>query len=466
MPLSPNVPPSAENDLEEFRAEWRREVAHRKNDALPSVSSLSLRDDPPAAPKRPPAPDHESLSGDDGAPASPEQVQSPQSALEYYVQAVEQEQRGQLGQALANYRHAFRMKDNVDQEYKKLLLTDAKAVHPSLPGAAPSSSGNTDVFRHTVPIAAEYEHDKDAKWHDPLESLVDAFSSEDTTMQPRVDYKPVHLNKLPNEMIATVMKHSMLMSLASFPQLAVVCKRMFLLTRSASIWRYLCEQTYRPPSLTLGASRRLQEKYVEEHYGGHWLRMFIERPRIRYDGVYISTCHYVRPGTSESAWNQPVHLVTYYRYLRFFPDGLVIQHVHTAEPHTVVRQLSRHFNKRQTFHGRYRWCKNDDGELFLQIESQDNTVAHERFFMTLMVKGTHRGRHNKLVWRRYASINERQIDDQDDPRRLFEEYMDGIVNNDSSGFDLEHVYDLKTMKPFFFSPVRSYRVAYPADDDA
>ncbi|CAB4417894.1 unnamed protein product [Rhizophagus irregularis] len=62
--------------------------------------------------------------------------------------------------------------------------------------------------------------------------------------------------------------------------------------------------------------------------------MYIERPRVRLDGVYISKCKYLRPGLAENTWIQPIHLVTYYRYIRLFSDGScynIINHKRTIK---------------------------------------------------------------------------------------------------------------------------------------
>jgi len=41
-------------------------------------------------------------------------------------------------------------------------------------------------------------------------------------------------------------------------------------------------------------------------------------------GVYISRATYIRQGEqSLDAFYSPWHLVEYYRYIRFFPDGLL-----------------------------------------------------------------------------------------------------------------------------------------------
>lgn len=69
---------------------------------------------------------------------------------------------------------------------------------------------------------------------------------------------------------------------------------------------------------------------------------FRHRPRIRFNGCYISTVNYTRPGASHQSrftWTSPVQIVTYYRYLRFFRDGTVISLLTTVEPADVVHHL-------------------------------------------------------------------------------------------------------------------------------
>lgn len=72
--------------------------------------------------------------------------------------------------------------------------------------------------------------------------------------------------------------------------------------------------------------------------------MFQGRPRLRFSGCYISTVNYIRPGAStpsQASWNTPVHVVTYYRYLRFFRDGSCVSLLTTTEPTDVVHHLCK-----------------------------------------------------------------------------------------------------------------------------
>ena len=125
-------------------------------------------------------------------------------------------------------------------------------------------------------------------------------------------------------------------------------------------------------------------------------------------------------------------MVTYYRYLRFFPDGTIIKYLSADEPEHVVRLLIPGFNRRQVFRGHF---EQNEGRLY--VEMKDILRPREDFRMVLSIKSTHRGRHNKLSWVEYASVTTGQED--------------------------ETHYDLKMMKPYFFSPVKSYIVDHPAE---
>lgn len=231
-------------------------------------------------------------------------------------------------------------------------------------------------------------------------------------------------------MIVHVLRHVVFDSVRSVHNFALVCKRFLLLTRAQSIWRPLCEHVYHTHNIPKDISDQFQLDIVNRAYSGNWLQMYIERPRIRFEGIYIATCHYLRPGISDTAWNQPIHLVTYYRYLRFFPDGTIIKYLSTDEPVHVVRNITKDFKAKQVFHGRY---EIEGNKVIVHMRDQE-TRPTERFQMSVNIKSTHRGRHNKLAWEEYVSWSD--------------------VRGDKTSYNLKH------MKPYYFSVVRSYSVEW------
>jgi F-box protein 9 len=176
--------------------------------------------------------------------------------------------------------------------------------------------------------------------------------------------------------------------IGDFVRLAQVCKRLaYLVATEDQIWRRVCVGTefgfggmhyHWRQTITWGpldlasvladsdeAETEAEEVYTLEELhqrreaeahattlalfravGGYtsWQAMFRRRPRVRFNGCYISTVNYIRAGQSSGqhlTWNTPVHIVTYYRYLRLFRDGTAISLTTTDEPAHVVHQLTR-----------------------------------------------------------------------------------------------------------------------------
>jgi hypothetical protein len=77
--------------------------------------------------------------------------------------------------------------------------------------------------------------------------------------------------------------------------------------------------------------------------------MFLKRPHLNFDGVYISKASYARAGEqSLDNFYRPWHLVEYYRYFRFFPDGTVLFLTTPDEPKTTVSKLKLRSNTNPT----------------------------------------------------------------------------------------------------------------------
>lgn len=151
---------------------------------------------------------------------------------------------------------------------------------------------------------------------------------------------------------------------ASFSRMALVCKRFaYHFAYEQHIWKRLCQGSefgfggmhYSFACDVLGHREyTLAPRYTPFPLRApvqipkplsSWSQVFQTFPRIRYTGIYISTVNYTRPGGTSSysnvSWNSPIHIVTYYRYLRFYPDGTVISLLDTTEPREVVPHISK-----------------------------------------------------------------------------------------------------------------------------
>ena len=198
---------------------------------------------------------------------------------------------------------------------------------------------------------------------------------------------PCPIANIPSEVLSEILLCTALLDVTSFVRLARVCKRFaYLVVTEERIWRrvtcgsdigfgamhyrFACdvygsplsyyingqddswklkslldadESDMRPSSL-LQPSPLYTTILLQNDYAGSWRQMFRSRPRIRFNGCYISTVNYTRPGaasTTQLTWNSPVLIVTYYRYLRFYRDGTVITLQTTAEPGDVVHHISK-----------------------------------------------------------------------------------------------------------------------------
>ena len=242
--------------------------------------------------------------------------------------------------------------------------------------------------------------------------------------------------------------------IASFARFSRVCKRFaYLISTEERIWRRICCGTefgfggmyYRwscdvfPTALNMLDSENvgyaiaipidphdpLTLSLLETAYSSSWRQMFRTRPRVRFNGCYISTINYPRPGASsptQISWNTPVHIVTYYRYLRFFRDGTAVSLVTTAEPPDVVYHLtkdnihSHHTGAlpsavmRHALRGRWRLSGPQSGDSVeregdLYVETQGVTFKYmNRMHFSLRSSG--RGaRNTKLAWKGFWNYN-------------------------------------------------------------
>jgi F-box protein 9 len=187
---------------------------------------------------------------------------------------------------------------------------------------------------------------------------------------------------VPAEVLAEILLRTAEADVASFARLSRVCRRLaYLVATEEAIWRAICHDPANgfpamhrqfacaiDGSPLLGADDDEEENTPTSTAAGPtpclettlrtltttlsaltltplyptYQQMFRTRPRIRFHGAYISTVNYLRPGassTNQVTWNSPVHIVTYYRYLRFHRDGTAISLLTTSPPLDVIPHL-------------------------------------------------------------------------------------------------------------------------------
>mmetsp|Transcript_2383 Transcript_2383/g.5558 ORF Transcript_2383/g.5558 Transcript_2383/m.5558 type:complete len:343 (+) Transcript_2383:138-1166(+) len=137
------------------------------------------------------------------------------------------------------------------------------------------------------------------------------------------------ISLLPADTLHIIMEHCEPYTLGSA---ACVCKTWLYATQDPELWKAACFEAWP----TIG-TQKLQSM-VKKSYGDSWKRLWIDKPRLRYDGIYVSRNTYIRTGIVEWRVKNPVHLVCYYRYVRFLPNGTFL---YKTTPSTISKVAKR-----------------------------------------------------------------------------------------------------------------------------
>ena len=198
----------------------------------------------------------------------------------------------------------------------------------------------------------------------------------------------------------------------SLEMIGRTCWKLRLLSRSQTLWRDIVYETYFPP--ILDGSISLSSLWEQHHRD--WRTVFVNQPRVRLNGCYIAACHYARPGMSEeSAWIRVVHVVEFYRSIRFLPDGRCLSLLTTDPPSETVRKLEPSLRTKGFAIGKWELFPNglqDDqyehrppGPKVVVEDLRDRTMQKYAFRMVFSLRQTHRGKWNKLDLLEYFSVN-------------------------------------------------------------
>lgn len=220
----------------------------------------------------------------------------------------------------------------------------------------------------TTPVSAPVQPHQDEQANLPTSELIASFGSLPIPQaEPLIENTPppsCPMANVASDVVVEIMSHLALMDPASLCRMALVCKRLaYHFAYEQHIWKRLCQSTqfgfggmHYSFACDIHGHREytLARRYTPFPQGiplqipkplSSWSQVFQMFPRIRFTGVYISTVNYTRAGAASAyqsiSWNSPIHIVTYYRYLRFYPDGTVISLLDTTEPRDVVPHISK-----------------------------------------------------------------------------------------------------------------------------
>ncbi|RAK96321.1 putative F-box protein (Pof7) [Aspergillus ibericus CBS 121593] len=373
-------------ELETFRRQWREEVSRRTKPSKPEPAHPKLSRSSAAPSSHFPPTRHEASERkdeeEDGGATSVDHGEivhgvghlslgvsdedafhsrvprsEPKSALEHFERAVEREAEGSLGDSLHHYRKAYRLDAAVDKTYRNKHFASLWKKTAQTPASSASAGSATTTQQPT-----------DEPTILPTPELIASFAHLPIPQaEPVIENTPpppCPIAKVPSEVLVEILRHVAVIDPAAFCRTALVCKRLaYHFANEQHIWKRLCQGSefgfkamhysfacdiHGIPEYTLGPRytpfpRSIPVQIPEPL--SSWGEVFQMFPRIRFTGIYISTVNYTRPGAASvyqnTSWNSPIHIVTYYRYLRFYPDGTVIYLLSTVEPLEVVPYISQ-----------------------------------------------------------------------------------------------------------------------------
>jgi F-box protein 9 len=307
-------------ELRDFRENWKREV--REKQRLQQTSQGSADADSTAA-----SPNQ--TSGSEARAHASGRLHSRNDALEVYARAVKHEQAGELDGALRLYRQAFRMDSNVDRAYHfreqratRALETPAVTVTPALLNAE-----NRVVGSISPAVDSGVVHVKPLSSGRQVSGLLARIVADfpvTLSFEPEDEREPSYLQRLPDELLVHILSF---LGATAIERFARVNRKARIITLDTIIWRsgflsssrvsYIwsfsflralssrchgqcsshraifhrsfVETIYRPPQIS--PDEVIDD--IVDNYCSDYRRVYIERPRVRLDGVYIAVCHYM-----------------------------------------------------------------------------------------------------------------------------------------------------------------------------
>lgn len=419
------------------------------------------------------------------------------AALELFEKAVEREHVGKMSDAVSLYRDAFKIDDKVDQLYREKYFVEQTSKKPL---AHPKKKGDPVAFSSKSESVSSSVSGKDAKLkknvavpvnkknpeHSTLSKLVDPvdevkISQSELFIVPDNEEALCPLTKAPLEIIEYILCLTAVDDLSSFTTALQTCKMFHHLgTNTHYIWKTLSMLEFPYQSYTQEAindyngfdpdsddenshdssvyqthekrqclnvePKKVDDSLVVEQspYNGSWRKMYLDRPRLRFDGIYISTCNYMRPGIGQS-WYSPILMVTYYRYLRFFPNGTCLSLLSTDEPkdtvpvfikqsagvkprdnYSVQRSDGTLISRPKGILNGIWHLENRQGDVLIETEG---SVDRYNFFLRFNIRSSGVKKQNKLKWKDFWSVN-----------KLTQDRADFSLKNDKAYFFAKYKY--------------------------
>ncbi|KAJ8921794.1 hypothetical protein NQ315_008423, partial [Exocentrus adspersus] len=373
-PSSTNQTQDVENTLASFREKWKKEILHSPAHKFTPKARMRI------------ASDEADLIDDDE-----------HKARTLFKKGIEMERSGMFYEAIQFYRRAVQIVPDIEFKLDKLpIISDDRQNKETVKEEQANSSENSD--------------DEEILEGALLHRIQRKFAKGSPLCVPKFEQKATHISDLPVEIILYIVRWlvSTDLDLRGLELFSAVCRGFYLCARDPEIWRLACVRVW---GLNCGSSPDTYQT---------WREMFIERPRVHFNGCYISKTTYIRPGENsfQDQFYRPWHLVAYCRYLRFFPEGVVLMLTSAEDPTQCVGLLKNRNARNPVLSGYYRL---KDDKVIIVVQKQDPKIAaqvqsfkrnprkkdvqdspEQTFHMELQIKSVPKKRHAKLVWTHYS----------------------------------------------------------------
>ena len=247
-----------ESDLDRFRQQYFLEVALEK-------SKQNLEDEKSGS--------SFSTADDNSVPTACSSIETQAEIL--YNKGVECENNGQMNAAIQFYRLAIQKDPDVEEKMMR----------------KPTTVSKNDLDEET-------ENSED------FDLLAKFLKLNLSDQEDGSENESLLLTDLPFEVLSLICKYviSSHVDARSLECLSETCRKFYILARDQTVWKAICQHIW---------GRQIRRKPYPS-----WRNMFINKPHIRFDGVYISKVVYFREGdpTVLSNFYSPVQCVEYYRY--------------------------------------------------------------------------------------------------------------------------------------------------------
>lgn len=219
-----------------------------------------------------------------------------------------------------------------------------------------------------------------------------------------------------------------------------VCRKWRYTIRNPVFWRNACLKAWQLAGVVDNY------KLLHSKYESSWRKMWLLRPRVRTDGLYVSRNTYIRAGVAEWKVTNPVHLVCYYRYIRFYPSGRFLYKNSSQKLKDVAKFMNFRAPKTDSvYRGQYT-LSDDKVEAALLYPGTRPTVLRIR----LRLRGTTVGANNRmdLLSLVTSGVNDVEANHHEDVLDIVEGWQDDETHNP----DVPAVSHKRGLTPFIFVP--------------